>query len=154
MPGLAWTEILLILAVAIVVIGPKDLPILMRTIGRFVGKARALAREFQESFEEIAREAELEELRKENEKLRQAAMVQLPTLTPGPSRAAPMAKAAVRAEPMTSEEEAKLRESTNAKVLAAEANEPPAADAAPLEPGGPAGAGAGNITPLRGGSRR
>ena len=64
LPGIGWTELLLIAAVAIIVVGPKELPFLMRKVGRFMGQARAMAREFQDSFEDIAREAELDELRK------------------------------------------------------------------------------------------
>jgi sec-independent protein translocase protein TatB len=128
MPGIGWTELLLIAAVAIVVVGPKDLPILMRTIGRFIGKARSLAREFQESFEEIAREAELEELRKEQAKLQQEMM-----------------KPVIQTPPLSESEEAKLRETTNTQVMAA-----PAAPAPALEPGAPA---EDNVTPLRGARR-
>lgn len=134
MPGLGWTEILIVAAIAIVVVGPKDLPILMRTIGRFVGKARALAREFQESFEEIAREAELEELRKENEKLRALTSGVMSgmtsAITPGPSAAAPMASPLVQAE------EARLRAATNAQVLAKEGAGMPAEASEPLPAGG------------------
>ena len=64
LPGVGWTELLLIAALAIIVVGPRELPFLMRKVGRFLGQARAMAREFQDSFEDIAREAELEELRK------------------------------------------------------------------------------------------
>ena len=51
--------------VAIVVIGPKDLPLMMRKFGRFTGKMRAMAFEFQQGLDELGRQAELEELRKE-----------------------------------------------------------------------------------------
>jgi sec-independent protein translocase protein TatB len=160
MPGLGWTEILIIAAIAIIVVGPKDLPILMRTIGRFMGKARALAREFQENFEEIAREAELEELRKENEKLRTAAMLplnSLDALEPGSLSPPTASGSAPAAAPMTQAEEAALREATNAQVLAAEASAREE-NAAPLEPGGPAASAAApddtNVTPFRGGARR
>ncbi|MFZ5609884.1 MAG: Sec-independent protein translocase protein TatB [Pseudomonadota bacterium] len=59
----AWTELLLLAILAVVVIGPKDLPRVMRTLGRTVGKARAMAHEFRLGFDQLAREAELEELR-------------------------------------------------------------------------------------------
>ncbi len=151
MPGFGWTELLIVAAIAIVVVGPKDLPILMRTIGRYVGKARALAREFQESFEEIAREAELEELRKENDKLRELTSGVMTGMTsaiaPGPSAAAPMASAP-GAAPMTAEDEAKLRETTNAEVLAKEAA---AKSDEPLPAGGTvSGDEAEDVTPLGG----
>lgn len=71
---LGWSELLLVAVLAIVFIGPKDLPRVMRTLGQYVGKARAMAREFQNSFEDLARESELEELRKQVADLRDATM--------------------------------------------------------------------------------
>jgi sec-independent protein translocase protein TatB len=63
-------EVLLIGALALIVIGPKDLPIAMRKFGQFVGKMRGMAAEFRASFDELARQSELDELRKEVEALR------------------------------------------------------------------------------------
>jgi sec-independent protein translocase protein TatB len=63
----SWSELALIGVVALVVIGPKDLPRVMRTVGIWVGKARAIAREFQSSLDQMMREAELEEMRKQVE---------------------------------------------------------------------------------------
>jgi len=65
---LAWSHILLIGVVALLVIGPKDLPRVLRTVGVWVGRARAIAREFQGSLDQMIREAELEEVRKQVEK--------------------------------------------------------------------------------------
>ncbi len=65
-----FLEILIIGALALIVIGPKDLPILMRRIGRFIGKMRGMAAEFRASFDELARQSELDELRREVEALR------------------------------------------------------------------------------------
>ena len=62
---IGWSELLLIAVVAIVCIGPKDLPIVLRTLGKMARKARGLAREFQASVEEVIRETELSEARKE-----------------------------------------------------------------------------------------
>ena len=59
----AWSELALILVVALVVIGPKDLPRVMRMVGMWVRKARAVAREFQGSLDQMVREAELEDVR-------------------------------------------------------------------------------------------
>lgn len=64
-------ELLLIAAVALIVVGPKDLPILLRKLGQFVGKMRGMAAEFRASFDEMARQSELDELRKEVEAMRQ-----------------------------------------------------------------------------------
>ena len=69
-PDIGWVELLIIAAVAIIVVGPKDLPRLMRILGQWVGKARSLAREFQRSFDDLVRESELDDLRKEVEELR------------------------------------------------------------------------------------
>lgn len=74
-----FLEILIIGALALIVIGPKDLPILMRRIGQFVGKMRGMAAEFRASFDELARQSELDELRREVEALRhtqEAAVIQ------------------------------------------------------------------------------
>jgi sec-independent protein translocase protein TatB len=65
MPGIGFEEMILLALVAIVVIGPKDLPLMMRKFGRFTGKMRAMAFEFKQGFDELGRQAELEELRKE-----------------------------------------------------------------------------------------
>jgi sec-independent protein translocase protein TatB len=64
----AWSEMALIAAVALIVIGPKDLPKVLRTVGVWVGKARAVAREFQSSVDQMVREAELDEVRRTIEK--------------------------------------------------------------------------------------
>lgn len=69
---IGWSELLVVLVVALVVVGPKDLPRLMRTAGRWVGKARAMANQFRASFDEMAREAELDDLRAEIEALRRS----------------------------------------------------------------------------------
>ena len=66
----SWQHIILLLVVALVVVGPKDLPRLMNMMGRWAGKARAMANEFRKSFDEMARQAELDELRKEIEELK------------------------------------------------------------------------------------
>jgi sec-independent protein translocase protein TatB len=65
---IGWSEMALIMAVALVVIGPKDLPRLAREIGKWTGKARAMAREFQRSLDDMAREAELQDIKAEIDK--------------------------------------------------------------------------------------
>ena len=69
-PGIGGLELLVIGLIALIVVGPKDLPVLLRKVGRAVGKARAMANEFRASFDEMARQSELDELRKEVEALR------------------------------------------------------------------------------------
>jgi sec-independent protein translocase protein TatB len=66
----SWSHIVILLVVALVVVGPKDLPRLMNMMGRWAGKARAMANEFRKSFDEMARQAELDELRKEIDDLK------------------------------------------------------------------------------------
>jgi sec-independent protein translocase protein TatB len=70
MPDLSWSHILLVIIVALVVVGPKDLPRLMRTLGRWTAQARKMADQFRSSFDEMARQAELDELKNELEALR------------------------------------------------------------------------------------
>ncbi len=70
---IAPSELLLLAVVALVVIGPKDLPKAMRVVGQFVGKARGMARQFRSGFDAMVREAELEEMeakwKAENERI-------------------------------------------------------------------------------------
>lgn len=64
-------EFLFAAIVALIVVGPKDLPVLLRKFGQFMAKVRAMAAEFRASFDEMARQSELDELRKEVEAMRQ-----------------------------------------------------------------------------------
>ena len=61
---IAPSELILVGAVALVVIGPKDLPRAMRFVGHWVGRARGMARHFRSGLDEIVRQAELEEMQK------------------------------------------------------------------------------------------
>lgn len=70
LPGVGFSELLLLALAALIIVGPKDLPFMMRKLGQIVGKARGMAREFQAAFEDIARQSELEDLRKEIEDLK------------------------------------------------------------------------------------
>src|SRR5919107_1543127 len=71
--GIDSTELLVVAVVALVVIGPKDLPRVMRTVGYWVGRARGMARHFRSGIDTMMREAELEEMerkwREENERI-------------------------------------------------------------------------------------
>ncbi|MGR3722564.1 Sec-independent protein translocase protein TatB [Abyssibius alkaniclasticus] len=69
---IGWTELMLIGIVALIVIGPKDLPNMFRTLGQFVGKARRMAREFQRSMEDAADEAGISEATKSISNLKKA----------------------------------------------------------------------------------
>ena len=65
---LDWSKLALIAVVVLVVIGPKDLPRVMRIIGQWVQRARAIAREFQGSLDQMVRESELEEVKRNLDK--------------------------------------------------------------------------------------
>lgn len=74
--GVDTTELLIIAVAALIFIGPKDLPRVMRTVGYWVGRARGMARHFTAGVETMMREAELEEMekkwREENERIMRA----------------------------------------------------------------------------------
>src|SRR5580698_4683636 len=63
-------DFLIVGAVALIVVGPKDLPVLMRKVGQFMARVRGMAAEFRASFDELARQSELDELRREVQALR------------------------------------------------------------------------------------
>src|SRR4026207_71919 len=93
---IGWSELLVIAVVAIVVVGPKDLPRLMRSFGHYAGKLRRAASDFQRQFEEAMRESEIDEVRKATDSVRENTPsldlkapidkpVMLPKPTPQPS---------------------------------------------------------------------
>ncbi len=67
---IGWGELLVIGIIALIAIGPKELPTVMRTIGHWMGKVRRMASEFQGQFQEALREAEMEDLKKQAEDLK------------------------------------------------------------------------------------
>src|SRR5215210_62763 len=69
---LSWGEVMVIGAVALIVIGPKDLPKTLRTLGNMTAKVRRMAAEFQSQFNDAMREAELDEIRKQVEGVNQS----------------------------------------------------------------------------------
>jgi sec-independent protein translocase protein TatB len=70
MLDIGWSELLVVAVVAIVVVGPKDLPRLMRAFGHYAGKLRRTAADFQRQFNEAMAESEAEEVRKNIESIR------------------------------------------------------------------------------------
>lgn len=70
LPEVGMTELIVIAIVALIVVGPKDLPVLLRRFGQFMAKLRGMASEFRASFDEMARQSELDDLRKEVEAMR------------------------------------------------------------------------------------
>ena len=89
----APSEMMVIAVVAIVFIGPKDLPRVMRVVGHWVGRGRAMARQFRGAVDEMVREAELSEMEKkwqaENERIMREHADLLGTSTPPPVAALP-----------------------------------------------------------------
>ena len=81
LPGVGFSEILVIGVIALLVVGPKDLPLMLRKLGRFMAKLRAMAQEFRSGFDELARQAELDELKREVEALRRGQVFNDPVLT-------------------------------------------------------------------------
>ena len=62
---IGWGELLLIGVVALIAIGPKELPAVLRTLGQWMAKIRRMASEFQNQFQEAMREAEMADLKKQ-----------------------------------------------------------------------------------------
>jgi len=76
---IGWSELLVIAVVALVAIGPKELPGVLRMVGQWMGKARRMAAEFQGQFQEALREAEMADLKKSFDEVREAASGFSPT---------------------------------------------------------------------------
>ncbi len=68
-------EIMVVAVAALIFVGPKDLPVVLRRVGQFTAKMRGLAAEFRASFDEMARQSELDELKKEVEALRRGDVI-------------------------------------------------------------------------------
>ena len=64
---IGWTEMFMVIVVAVIVIGPKDLPRTLRTVGQWVGKVRSMGRDFQRGLDDMIRETELDEVKKQIE---------------------------------------------------------------------------------------
>ena len=104
---IGWSELLVIGVVAIIVVGPKELPRLMRTFGHYLGKVRHMAADFQRQFEEAVRDSEIDEVRKamqdfhaEVSDVTPRGTVDKPLMMPSPAEPAPAAaEAALPAPP-------------------------------------------------------
>jgi sec-independent protein translocase protein TatB len=105
---LGWSELLIIGVAALIVVGPKDLPRMLRTLGQYAGRARSIAREFQRSMDEAARQADIAELhevkkglddmRAAQHKMQRDMTVSL-TESAGKAKAKPAAKKSAEAPP-------------------------------------------------------
>ena len=80
LPEIGASELLVIAVVALIVVGPKDLPMLLRRLGQWMGKLRGMAAEFRASFDEMARQSELDELRQQVEALRKGQIEEIAAL--------------------------------------------------------------------------
>jgi len=80
---IAPTELLIVAVVALVVIGPKDLPGVLRTVGQWVGRARGMARHFRSGIDTMIRESELQEMEKKWREENERAVGDHPTLSLG-----------------------------------------------------------------------
>src|SRR5580704_4638678 len=70
---IGWSEFVVIAVVALIAIGPKELPGVLRMVGQWMGKARKMAAEFQGQFQEAMREAEMADLKKSFDEVKEAA---------------------------------------------------------------------------------
>src|SRR3954463_3772253 len=70
---IGWSELVVIAVVALIAIGPKELPGVLRMVGQWMGKARRMASEFQGQFQEAMREAEMADLKKTFDEVKEAA---------------------------------------------------------------------------------
>src|ERR1041384_6549271 len=70
---IGWSELLVIGIVALIAIGPKELPGVLRTVGNYMGKIRRMASEFQGQFQEAMREAEMADIKKQVDDIAQSA---------------------------------------------------------------------------------
>ncbi len=84
-----YSELLLIAVVALLVIGPKDLPKAMRVVGHWMGKGRAMARHMRSGFDEMMRQAEMEEMEKQWKAHNEAIMRATPAASDLPAESEP-----------------------------------------------------------------
>jgi sec-independent protein translocase protein TatB len=118
---IGWSELLVVAVVAIVVVGPKDLPKLMRGFGHYAGKLRRAASDFQRQFEEAMRESEVDEVRKAIESAQAGAPsldlnapIDHPVMLPKPE-VAPAKKAPAKPKPASGRKRAAAKAKSPAK---------------------------------------
>jgi sec-independent protein translocase protein TatB len=130
---IGWSELLVIGVVAIIVVGPKDLPKLMRGIGFYAGKLRRAATDFQRQFEEAMRESEMEEVRKSIESVKvEGRPFDQPVMLPKPqSEAKPEAAAKPKPKQARKPGAAKSKPKSRAKPKAAPAKRGKKSEPAP-----------------------
>lgn len=135
------TELLLIIVVAILVIGPKDMPLAMRTAGRWIGKIRKLSGHFRTGLDAMVREAELEDMEKKWKAQNEKIMREHPEGVPGqmePTGAYPPEKAAelkrlAQEKSAANEKAAEKASGAEAKAAAAKPDESASDQVKPAE---------------------
>ncbi len=141
---IGWAELMVIGSLALIVVGPRDLPKLLRSLGQYVAQARGMAREFQRSMEDAAREADISQLkgvRDAANDLRSLNKLPFETIRPAPAaKAAPKAPAsgapaAAPAAPPATPVAPPVAQSVDLKPLSDPA--PPIATPAGAAPSGP-----------------
>ena len=122
------SELLMIVIVAVVVIGPKDMPMALRTAGRWIGKMRRVSNHFRAGIDAMVREAELEEMERKWREQNEAIMKSTPQLPSaeemGPIASRPSQARDAPASPPTTETETP-REANDQESRQAELNLPP-----------------------------
>lgn len=113
---LGWTELLVIGIVALIVVGPKDLPILFRKVGQFVGKAKGMAREFSSAMNDAADDSGMREMSTSINKSLKAATNPVGTAMDGVKSAA---KSLTDLDPESETGKLSAERATNAKKIQA-----------------------------------
>jgi sec-independent protein translocase protein TatB len=128
---IGWSELLVIGVVAIIVVGPKELPRLMRTFGHYLGKVRHMAADFQHQFEEAVRDSEIDEAREamqdfhaEVSDVTPRGTVDKPLMMPTPAEPAPAALPAPKPKPKPRAKKPVPAETVPAKTAAAKSKTP------------------------------
>ncbi len=140
---IGWSELLVIIVVAIVVVGPKELPRLMGQFGRYAGKLRRAAADFQRQFDEAIRETEVAEVKKAMESVRaEAASLDQPVMLPkvdtptlvAPASTTPAPTPAVSATPSVTEPQVKPKPPRKRAVSTKPKSASPKRSKKPAEP--------------------
>ncbi len=134
--GLGSTELMLIAVVALIVIGPRDLPKVLRTVGQVMTKVRAMAREFQGHIEDAAKDSGLDDLKKDISKATNFDMNETLSdisrepgkVSPPPEKEAPKTSADAAAKPASKATAKKPAAKTAAKAKATTKKTAPAKD--------------------------
>lgn len=118
---IGWPELLIVALLLLIVVGPKDLPVVLRTLGRYLGKVRAMGREFTSTLEEVAKEAELDDVVKTANRVRTTnvknEIERFLDAEPGPD----VSKAEMKTDPTSKANEPKEATSPTASLTSTEA---------------------------------